>query len=75
MNICNIDKPRNHLKTFLKDNKFKQIVYAATHINGGHIDHGYFLNYEETPEIVSLPKYYSDHDSLCISLKKAYQDI
>ena len=76
MNICNIDKPRNHLKTFLEDKKFKQIVNVATHINGGHIDHRYFLNignYEETPKIVILPKYYSDHDSLCFSLEKARQ--
>jgi hypothetical protein len=27
-------------------------------------------NFEETPDIEIIPKYYSDHDSICIAWKK-----
>jgi hypothetical protein len=47
MNICNKKNPENELKTFLEDNKFKQIVKKATHIDGGHIDHDYTINIGE----------------------------
>ena len=73
MNICNKKHPRNELKTFLEDNKFIQIVKRATHIDGGHIDHAYILNMGnlvETPDVEIIPKYYSDHDAICISWKK-----
>ena len=45
----------------------------ATHIEGSHIDHTYILNkgnYEMEPNIELAPKYYSDHDALCISKYK-----
>ena len=73
INICNSDKPKNQLKIYLEDNRFTQIVNAATHIGGGHIDHCYFKNtgsIEEAPDVEIVPKYYSDHDALCISLEK-----
>ena len=73
MNICNMEKPNNLLNTFLTSKRFKQIVMTATHIDGGHIDHCYIRNignYEEKPAIEITPKYYSDHDSICISWKK-----
>ena len=73
INICNSEKPKNKLKIFLEDKEFKKIVNEATHIDGGHIDHGFILNkgnYEETIIVEIVPKYYSDHDALCISLKK-----
>ena len=73
MNICNKEKPNNHLNTYLTSKTFKQIVTSATHIDGGHIDHCYIMNvgnYEERPAIDIIPKYYSDHDSICISWKK-----
>ena len=73
MNICNKKEPENELKTYLEEKKFKQIIKKATHIDGGHINHAYIMNignYEETPEIELIPKYYSDHDAVCISWKK-----
>ena len=73
MNICNKKEPENELKTYLEEKKFKQIIKKATHIDGGHINHAYIMNirnYEETPEIEIIPKYYSDHDAVCISWKK-----
>ena len=73
MNICNKKYPENELKIFLEDKKFKLIIKKATHTDGGHIDHVYILNlgnFKETPEIEIIPKYYSDHDAICISWKK-----
>ena len=73
MNVCSMEKPNNKLFIFLKENSFKQIVKKATHINGGHIDHAYIRNkgnYETNPYVEIVPKYYSDHDALCISWKK-----
>ena len=73
MNVCNKDKPNNLLKKQLIEKSFRPIVNEATHIEGGHIDHAYILNhgnFEANPDIEILPKYYSDHDSICISLRK-----
>ena len=69
MNVCNKKKPENELR----NKKFTQIIKYGTHIDGGHINHAYIINlgnYEETPDIEIIPKYYSDHDAICISWKK-----
>ena len=73
MNICNKKNPENKLRKTLEEKKFSQIIKKATHIDGGHINHAYVLNlgnYEETPTIEIIPKYYSDHDAICISWKR-----
>ena len=78
INVCSMEKPHNKLAIYLKNEGFKQIVKKATHINGGHIDHAYVMNkgnYEKEPCIEIVPKYYSDHDALCISWKKRNQSI
>ena len=65
--------PGNELRKNLENKKFKQIIKKATHIDGGYINHAYVLNlgnFEETPNIEIIPKYYSDHDAICISWKK-----
>ena len=73
MNICNKKMERNEFKTFLEEKGFKQIINKATHIDGGHINHAYVLNignFEEKPDIELIPKYYSDHDAICISWRR-----
>ena len=73
LNVCSLENPQNQLWMFLKNKSFKQIVKKATHIDGGHIDHAYIMNkgnYEEEPNIEIVPKYFSDHDAICISWKK-----
>ena len=69
---------QNDLRKFLELKAFKQIVNKATHIDGGHLNHAYILNmgnFEVTPEIELIPKYYSDHDSICITWKKVDQNV
>ena len=73
MNICNKENPNNLLQTHLIDKSFKPIINEATHLGGGHIDHAYILNrgnFEDNPDVEIVPKYYSDHDSICISWRK-----
>ena len=73
MNICNKKTPKNELKCFLERKSFSQIVNQATHIEGGHLDHAYILNggnFEDIPDIQQTPKYYSDHDAICITWQK-----
>ena len=73
MNICNKKQPNNELKTFLENKKFRQLITQATHIEGGHLNHAYLLNtgqFEDAPDVQLIPKYYSDHDAICISLRK-----
>ena len=72
MNVCNSKRPDNVIKTFLEELGFKELIRQATHIEGGHLDHAYILNVGnfKEPNIHLVPKYYSDHDALCICLRK-----
>ena len=73
MNICNKKMENNEFRKFLEERAFKQIINEDTHIDGGHINHAYVLNngdFEDTPEVELIPKYYSDHNAICISWKK-----
>ena len=73
MNICNKKQPNNELKTFLENKNFRQLITQATHIGGGHLNHAYILNtgqFEDAPDVQLIPKYYSDHDAICISIRK-----
>ena len=72
MNVCNIKRPDNQLKRFLERMGFREIVREASHIDGGHLDHAYVLNlgsFKEGTVVQLVPKYYSDHDAVCIILK------
>ena len=65
--------PRNFITKRLKDNGFVQLVTEATHIEGGWIDHAYWLDSDKkwkTPALERYIPYYSDHDVLLITLEK-----
>ena len=73
INICNKKNPNNNLKRYLEENNFKEVIKKATHTEGSHIDHAYVRNvgnFLEFPEVVLIPKYYSDHDAICITWQK-----
>ena len=72
INICFLKNKKNPLSSYLLSLGFSQLVKQATHIDGGLIDHVYFLQTEEKFEVhlELVAKYYSDHDATCISLKK-----
>ena len=72
-NICNKKKPDNAVKITLLKNGFQLLINESKQILGGHIDHAYWRDSEkcfETPYFERYSPYFSDHDALCISLKK-----
>ena len=72
-NICNNKKPNNAVKKTLSDKGFQVLINESTQILGGHIDHAYWKNFEdlfEKPSIERYTPYYSDHDALCLTLKR-----
>ena len=71
LNICALAQPNNFVTTCLKEIGFEQIVTRATHIEGGLIDHVYIAQGENVKfawVLEDFPKYYSDHDGLCLTL-------
>ena len=72
-NICNEKKPNNAVKTTLLEKGFKLLMNEFTQNLGGFIDHAYWRDsqkFYENPSIERYSPYFSDHDALCISLKK-----
>ena len=72
LNICVLSQPNNHVTASLKELGFQQIVTQATHIDGGAIDHLYITEGGSTKLdwfIEYVPKYYSDHDGLCVIIR------
>jgi len=72
-NICMKKKPNNLVTSMLVSNNFKLITDEATHIGGGYIDQAYIRDEENLFHSTKLERYspyYSDHDALCITLKR-----
>ena len=70
-NICVLKHPKNFITKRLKELNFDQTVKDATHIEGGLIDHLYIKKREGDNiswVVEVLPKYYSDHDCICVTL-------
>ena len=59
---------QNEFSSFMSKSKFNQLVEAATHIEGGLLDHAYLKcvgnQREATVELCS--NYYSDHDTVTV---------
>ena len=73
INVCNKKNPDNDLKRYLEEKTFKEVIKKPTHTEGGYIDHAYVMNignFVEDPKILLVPKYYSDHDAICITWEK-----
>ena len=72
-NICTKKRPNNLVTSILTNNNFKLITDEATHIEGGYIDQAYIKDEENlflSPKLERYSPYYSDHDALCITLKR-----
>ena len=73
INICNAKEPKNRLTNLLIRMGFKLLIHEATHIQGGHIDHAYWIDpagWWQYPTIERYSPYYSDHDGLLITLNR-----
>ena len=73
MNTCFQQNRNNLITKTLEEVGFIQLVQDATHIEGGHIDHVYWLDRTgkwKTPDVERYSPYYSDHDALLVTLKE-----
>ena len=71
LNLCAVTEGHNYVTASLKELGFQQIVKKPTHIDGRSIDHIYIRNVENTKykwTLEYIPKYYSDHDGLGLTL-------
>ena len=76
MNICVLSSPNNNMTKQMQRKGFTQLVNKATHIEGGLIDHVYLKRCEDHQYLWSIedfPKYYSDHDSIGLTVWKLAQ--
>ena len=74
-NICYQINQSNRLIQGLDQRGFSQLVNEATHIQGRHIDHVYWRDRTCTwsePNVERYSPYYSDHDAICVTIKKKY---
>ena len=71
INICVQSSPNNIMTKQMRSKGLNQLVNKATHIEGGIIDHVYLktcVNSQYSWSIEDFPKYYSDHDSIGLTL-------
>ena len=72
-NVCTEKYKTNSVTVMLETLGFKQLVSTATHIEGGHIDHCYWLDSTRTwkqPYLERFSPYWSDHDAVLVTLRK-----
>ena len=72
-NLCTIKDRNNSLSAKLEKLGFKEIVRKATQIEGGHIDHCYWLDKTqiwEQPKLERYSPYWSDHDALLVTIRR-----
>ena len=73
LNICYKTQRSNKITQFLENNGFIQLVTEATHTMGRQIDHMYLKigsTIQKNHSIYRYSPYYTDHDALCLTLKK-----
>ena len=72
-NVCFLKDPKNAITKMLLDLGFRQFVKDATHIQGGHIDHCYWLDKKqvcEHPKLERYSPYWTDHDVVAVTLMR-----
>ena len=73
-NICSKKNGNNVVTSRLLEKGFKMMIQRPTHIQGGYIDHMYWLDrddrYEVNVEFYS--PYWTDHDGLLMTITERY---
>ena len=75
LNICAKKHSSNGVTVLLKRKGFKSIIDRPSHIQGGHIDHIYWLDSDNTynlPSVEYYSPYWSDHDAMLVTITKRY---
>ena len=74
-NVCLKKNSSNEISKKLMAHGFQQLVTQATHVEGGLIDHVYWLDKDNVwnpPTLEQYCPYYSDHDALLVTLNRRY---
>ena len=74
-NVCSNKSSTNGIITSLVKIGFKQMIDKATHIEGGHIDHVYWMDRTKTcnlPQVELYSPYWTDHDAILSTITKRY---
>ena len=76
LNKCLVSQRGNEVTAMLENLGFRQLVNAATHLMGGHIDHVY-SNHDQKRfrvDVMIYSPYYTckDHDALCITIRHGH---
>ena len=74
-NICSKKNPKNVVTASLIEKGFKMLIERPTHIEGGHIDHVYWLDRIgrfEIPIVEYYSPYWTDHDALLVTIIERY---
>ena len=70
-NICTKKNEKNGVTDFLIKKGFKRMIERPTHIEGGHIDHIYWLDKDDRfklPVVEFYSPYWTDHDALLVTI-------
>ena len=70
-NVCIKKNGGNVITASLLKKGFQKMIERSTHIEGGHIDHVYWLDRYERfnlPEVEFYSPYWTDHDALLVTL-------
>ena len=74
-NICLKKNGNNVISSSLLKKGFQTLIERPTQIQGGHIDHIYWLDRDiryKQPEVEFYSPYWSDHDALLMTIKERY---
>ena len=74
-NVCTKKNASNGVTVSLQKKGFKSIIERPTHIQGGHIDHIYWLDVDDRYNLSSVEvysPYWSDHDGLLVTITERY---
>ena len=72
-NICSKKNSSNGISTSLVKMGFKKILERPTHIQGGHIDHVYWIDRTKRfnqPQVEVYSPYWTDHDAILTTITK-----
>ena len=77
-NICTNKNSTNGITTSLMKIGFKKMIERPTHIQGGHIDHVYWMDRTKTfnlPQVEFYSPYWTDHDATLTTITKRYLNL
>ena len=76
LNLCTKKNGNNAISALLSKKGFQRMIERPTHIQGGHIDHIYWLDRDiryNQHSVEFYSPYWSDHDALLVTIMERYK--